>query len=66
MYVGESHTGPMEQWAVERQKVEDLVTKAWREKTPEAREAAWQAIREFEAKYPEHGPLVAFKSVLER
>jgi hypothetical protein len=53
----------MELWAIERRKVEGLVLKAWREKTPESREAAWQAIREFEAKYPEQGPLVAFKQV---
>jgi len=46
--------------------VEDLVLKAAREKTPEAREAARLAIREFEAKYPEQGPLIAFKAMLDR
>lgn len=66
MHVRASHTGAMELWAIERQAVEDLVIKGWREKTPEAREAAWQAIREWEARYPEQGPLVALKAVLDR
>jgi hypothetical protein len=56
----------MEQWAVERQKVEDLVLKASREKTPESREEARQAIQEWEAKHPDKGPLIAFKAMLDR
>jgi hypothetical protein len=56
----------MEPWAIKRQKVEDLVLKACREKTPESREAARQAIREWEAKYPDKGQLIAFRAVLDR
>jgi hypothetical protein len=56
----------MEPWAIGRQAVEALVTRAWREKTREAIEAALQAIREWEAKHPKQGPLIAFRSVLDR
>ncbi len=56
----------MEQWAVERLKVEDRVLKAWREKTPEAIEAAPQAIREWESKYPDEVSLMALRAALDR
>ena len=56
----------MEVWAVERQKVEDLVLKACREKTPESREQARQAIREWEAKYPDEVSLMALRAALDR